>query len=331
MAGGRALSWGLLAFGLLAGLLMLGWMLWPAAPIVRPPSGNAAPSEVVEPSTPLPATDTGALMQRAREQLAAGALISPAGANAVETYLAVLQREPDHVAAVAAATEMQPVVADGIRGALAGADWAEAERLLGLLRRLAPDSVLLESLAAELAQRQTQAAAVEQARLAAAAVVEQVPAPAAAEPVSAPVPAAEPVAAPAAVAASRSGAAAVPASPAPPAEPVLPSPAAPNPPVAVAPAEPEIRETPARLLNNPPVSYPPQARRQRQEGWVEVEVRIDASGNVSEARVLRAEPPGVFDREALRTAQRWRFAPRELNGQAVASTARRRVAFSLGG
>lgn len=330
MRDGRTIGMALLALAALTGLLLIAWLLWPTAPAVPTTSDGPVPirSEVA-PAVQATA-DSAALMQRAREQLARGALIAPPGANAVETYLAVLQGEADHAAARAALIEMQPVVADGIRGALAGADWAEAGRLLALLRRLDPGSVLLDPLTAELEQRQAQAAAAEQARLVAAATPEP-PVPVAPSPDPAP---ANPPAAASAPAPAPTPAASLP-EPAPQsvadaaasAEPVLPPPTAPRP---ASPARPGVRETPARLLNNPAVSYPPQARRQRLEGWVEVEVQIDAGGTVASARVLRAEPPGVFDREALRTAQRWRFAPREVDGAPVASTARRRVAFSLG-
>lgn len=322
MRDGRVIGMALLALAVLAGVLMVGWLLWPTAPAVPTPSAAPVPmrSEVAPAE---PAADTAALMQRARDHLARGALIAPPGANAVETYLAVLQREADHAAARAALIEMQPVVADGIRGALASADWPEAERLLALLRQLDPASMLLEPLTAELARRQAEAAAVEQARLAATVLPVAPPESPPASSREALPPATASAAAPNPVPeVSPSSLAAAPA----PAEPV-PAPTAPRP---ASPVPPPVRETPARLLNNPPVSYPPQARRQRLEGWVEVEVQIDADGAVADARVLRAEPPGVFDREALRTAQRWRFAPREVDGQPVPSTARRRVAFSLG-
>lgn len=317
----------LAALGALVALLLVGWLLWPSPPTPAPAAASAPPDGAAAVEEPAPAVDSAGLMQRAREHLARGALIAPPGANAVETYLAVLQRESDHVAARAALIEMQPVVADGIRGALAGADWAEAERLLALLRRLDPGSMLLEPLTAELAQRQAQAAASEQARLAAMTTPVAAPATPVVAPASPPVSAA-PVAAASVTAPSPPppSPTSVTAAPAP-AEPVLPAPSAASP---ASPARPAVRDTPARLLNNPSVSYPPQARRQRLEGWVEVEVQIDAAGAVADARVLRAEPPGVFDREALRTAQRWRFSPREVDGRPVPSTARRRVAFSLG-
>lgn len=319
-------------------LLLLGGagLLTGCSPSPAPaPATTALPAAAATAEAPVAAMTVDTLMARARSELDAGRMIGPAGDNAVETYLAVLEREPAHPAAGAALVEMQPVVSDGIRAALARSEWAEAERLLALLGRMDPASVLRETLGAELAQRRSEAER-------------------AAEVVVAPVPVAAPVAAPAAVASAVpaprtatnppaidppvSAPVAAPSSPR--AAPgvaaagVAPDPA-PAPPVSDASAPvasaPAVSDIPARLLNNPALSYPPQARRQRIEGWVEVEVQIDASGEVASARVVRAEPTGVFDRDALRTAQRWRFAPREVDGQPVPSTARRRLNFTLGG
>lgn len=316
-----------LALAALLGIATLAVWLWPT-----PPAAPETPVAVAaDATTPAAATETDALLQRARDLLARGALIAPAGANAVETYLAILQRDATHAAARAALFEMQPVVADGIRGALAAADWSEAERLIALLGRVDPDSVLREPLAAELARRRLQAAAeaAPAAPLQAPAALPPIPAvgtpPSDAGPSPSPptIRTADTAATPASTPSPEA------AAPAP-----APAPAAPLPEPAAAPAPVvatlSAAEQPARLLNNPPLVYPPQAKRQRIEGWVEVEVQIAASGDVTQARVIRAEPPGVFDREALRTAQRWRFAPRELDGRPVASIARRRVNFSLG-
>lgn len=294
----------------------------PSPPSSSSSSGAPAQTPADDPASvltrPSAESDIERQMQKARELLADGALIAPAGANAVEVYLGVLARDPEHPAARAALVEMQPVVADGIRGALAGADWSEAERLLVLLGRLDPASVLREPLADELQRRRQQAAAEAQAALnAPSTLVPATPTPAS----TASAPARE-------VVETTTATTAAPPLPLP--ETVAPPEPAPLPVPTPAVTAAAVLEQPARLLNNPPLVYPPQAKRQRIEGWVEVEVQISDSGNVTGVRVIRAEPPGVFDREALRTAQRWRFAPRELDGRAVSSVARRRVNFSLG-
>lgn len=310
----------------------LGWWMLASPGSVAPTPATSAPlPEAGIPST-AEATEPAsaeALMQRARAQLARAALIAPIGDNAVETYLAVLQLDPEHSAARSALVEMQPVVSDGIRGALANSEWPEADRLLAMLRALDPESVLLEPLQAELSRRRAEAERL----LAQAAVLPASPSPATVAPSTLPSAATGSSGAPSAPVPAESTPESRPVAAATPPTAELPTPApvsAPPPPVAEAAPPPALSDTPARLLNNPPLNYPSQARRQRLEGWVEVEVRIDERGEVTEARVLRGEPNGVFDREALRTAQRWRFSPREVDGRPVASTARRRVNFSLG-
>src|SRR5690606_29413432 len=80
------------------------------------------------------------------------------------------------------------------------------------------------------------------------------------------------------------------------------------------------------IVAQAPPRYPPQAQRRRIEGLVEVEFTVRADGSVAAARVLRSEPEGVFDREALGAIQRWRF---EATGREVVG--RRVFDFRLGG
>lgn len=79
-----------------------------------------------------------------------------------------------------------------------------------------------------------------------------------------------------------------------------------------------------------PPRYPPAALEQRQQGKVLTELQIDASGWVTAARVVSAEPPGVFDAEALAAVRGWLFSPAlDPNGEPVASTVRVPVNFQL--
>jgi protein TonB len=83
-------------------------------------------------------------------------------------------------------------------------------------------------------------------------------------------------------------------------------------------------------VSPPHPNYPPAAARNRQDGWVEVEFTIGADGSVQNAHVTASEPARVFDREAVNAVQRAKFEPKLENGQAVASTLRRRIEFKLG-
>src|SRR5262245_14940362 len=64
--------------------------------------------------------------------------------------------------------------------------------------------------------------------------------------------------------------------------------------------------------------YPPRAKQQGIEGWVEVEFTISAAGTVKDAKVLAAEPPSVFEQAAINAIRRWRYNPKLENGVAVA-------------
>lgn len=76
--------------------------------------------------------------------------------------------------------------------------------------------------------------------------------------------------------------------------------------------------------------YPSRALSQGVEGFVELEFDISPDGNVINARVLYAEPEGIFDRAALRAISRWSFKPKVENGNNVAQyNERRRISFSL--
>ena len=48
---------------------------------------------------------------------------------------------------------------------------------------------------------------------------------------------------------------------------------------------------------------------------VSVQVSVDASGNVSQARLASAGPSKYFANQALTAARRWRFSPAEVNGK----------------
>jgi protein TonB len=87
-------------------------------------------------------------------------------------------------------------------------------------------------------------------------------------------------------------------------------------------------EPPRAVLVMKP-AYPYAARRRGVEGMVELLLHVDASGRVQSVRVLRAEPPGVFDEAARRAAGRWRYRPATKAGRPVAARIRQTVRFEL--
>jgi len=77
-----------------------------------------------------------------------------------------------------------------------------------------------------------------------------------------------------------------------------------------------------RAVSTPAPRYPADALRSGTSGEVLVELTIGTDGSVTDARVLRANPPRVFDREALNAVRRWRFEP-----ISSPTTTRRTLAF----
>lgn len=78
-----------------------------------------------------------------------------------------------------------------------------------------------------------------------------------------------------------------------------------------------------------PPLYPPRAKRMGIEGKVTVEFTITTDGSVEDAKIVQADPPGVFDRSVLRAIRRWKFLPRQVNGRAIERRARKQIVFKL--
>jgi protein TonB len=96
----------------------------------------------------------------------------------------------------------------------------------------------------------------------------------------------------------------------------------PIPPAPPTPADAPIEPTETFIKDPEPVyrpkpDYPERALRFNREGYVEVEFTIAADGSVRDVKVLKAEPPGVFDRSVLRAVAKWKFDPQLVNGVPV--------------
>ena len=70
------------------------------------------------------------------------------------------------------------------------------------------------------------------------------------------------------------------------------------------------------LVNIQP-QYPTRAAQRGIEGWCQVSFTVTAEGGVRDVVVVDAEPQGMFDRSSIRAAERFRFQPRVVNGEAV--------------
>ena len=104
-----------------------------------------------------------------------------------------------------------------------------------------------------------------------------------------------------------------------PIQPTAPATTGPAPLVPVAPpvSEPTMPGAPEaalRPLSQPSPSYPPRALEAEKEGVVRLRLSIAPDGHVSDAKVVRSEPSGWFDRAAEEGVRRWRYAPSEFGG-----------------
>lgn len=83
-----------------------------------------------------------------------------------------------------------------------------------------------------------------------------------------------------------------------------------------------------RVREMPP-EYPLDAQREGLEGWVDVEFTVAPDGTTQDLVVRNSEPPGVFERAALESVERWRFEPVMRDGRPVRQRAVLRVRFVL--
>jgi protein TonB len=70
------------------------------------------------------------------------------------------------------------------------------------------------------------------------------------------------------------------------------------------------------LVRIPP-EYPRRAAQKGIEGSVLVQFTITPTGSVTDAKVINADPPGLFDEAAIRSILRWRYNPKIEDGVAV--------------
>ncbi len=268
-------------------------------------------------------TAAGAAYQESR-------LYSPAGQNAMEYYLAVREKEPGDPAASSALIDLLPMTVIATEQSRDRADFAEARRLLGLIERTDANHPALERLRASITTAEEQLARkTEQQQLTAEqeaqrqqqlerdrAQQQQQQQAAAAQQLAQQQAAAEQAARDEAAhqEAAREDAARREAAQ----QEAARQAAAPTPAPAPAQAAAQLRP-----LSTPAPRYPQEALRSGTSGEVQVEFTVGVDGSVVNARVVRADPPRTFDREALTAVRRWRFEP-----VPAPVTTRRTIGFS---
>jgi protein TonB len=75
--------------------------------------------------------------------------------------------------------------------------------------------------------------------------------------------------------------------------------------------------------------YPPQAARNKIEGWVKVEFTVTALGTVTNAKIINSKPRRVFDTATLRALRKSKFKPLMVDGKARAQKAVQIIEFKL--
>jgi len=307
--------------------------------IIKPHQDLVAADQGSHPSTPVkpgveappPPVNVAAmsmnqLLAEARKAVNEQRLLAPAGNNAFEFYLKVLEKQPGNQVATDALRETFPVGASVAEQAINQHDFNEAQRQIDLLAKADPANYTLTILRSKLdAQRKlqdreqqlasdkekqqqlaAQKAATDKAeadRLASEtqqkALADQRAAQARAAQQQQANEARQQQAASAAGNAATAAAA-------------------------------NVGGThPAVLLRNVPPRYPTTAVRANQEGWVEVTFTITPEGSVDDVKVVDAEPRHVFDRAATEAVSRWKFQPATQDGTPVASQDKRRIVFKL--
>ncbi len=288
-----------------------------------PASPAAAPAEPAV-SAKVQSMGTDQLRDSASTALRENRMYAPAGDNAMEYYLALRDKLPDDAAVKSALTDLQPYTLIAAEQSLAREDFAEAQRLIALIEKVDPSAPALPRLkqgitsGMEVAVKRTQEETekvkkdaenrakqlVEQQRLAQQQAVEATAAQQLAARQEAARQESERLEAERQAAAKREADARAAAQQ-----------------VAAAP-KPAAAAPVLRAVSTPAPRYPADALRSGTSGEVLVELTVGTDGSVTDARVLRATPPRVFDREALTAVKRWKFEP-----IASPTTTRRTLAF----
>ncbi|MDR7068726.1 protein TonB [Pseudoxanthomonas japonensis] len=297
-----------------------------------------APGAAATPAAPPPpavsaevqAMNADALREAATKALRENRIYAPGGDNAMEYYLALRDKLPTDPGVSSALTDLMPYTLIAAEQSIAREEFTEAQRLSAIIEKADPKAPALPRLQQSIAAAQQAVAqravtdeaaktkAVEDARLkeqqrltqqadqqraTEAAAAQQLVQQQEAARAEAARQETERQATAQREAAERQAAAAR----------------------AAVPAAAAASAQSLRAVSTPAPRYPPEALRSGTSGEVLVEITVGTDGAVTNARVVRATPARVFDREALNAVRRWRFEPVD-----APVTTRRTIGFSPG-
>lgn len=269
--------------------------------------------------------DVSQLVVEARNAMNEQRYLAPAGNNAFEFYLRVLEKDPGNKVASDALRETFPFAAPSAEQAINARDFNEAQREIDLLAKADPTNFTLTILRSKLdAQRKTldkqQQQALDQEKAQQLAAQKE-----SAEKVAA----AQLAEQQKAQLAEQKKAEAARAARQPAQQAVASNPTSSDGAAAAQTQQPASTTTGAVLVRAESARYPSAARRARQAGWVLVSFTIDTDGRTSDVKVVDSQPGRIFDRAATDAIKRYRFTPAMKNGVAVASVKQQRIEFKL--
>jgi protein TonB len=90
----------------------------------------------------------------------------------------------------------------------------------------------------------------------------------------------------------------------------------------------EVDQMPMAIFKMKPI-YPYRARRLNITGKVDVKFLVDENGYVSNIKILKSTPPGIFGESVLKALASWRFSPGELDGRTVSTWVVTTIEFDM--
>jgi protein TonB len=307
------------------------------------PTATGQPAATTEAAPPPPAVsaevqamNVDQLRDAATNALRENRIYAPGGNNAMEYYLALRDKLPTDPAVTSALTDLLPYTVIAAEQSIAREEFTEAQRLAAIIEKADAKAPSLPRLKQSIASSQQavaqraldteartkaadEARVKDQQRLAQQAETQKATEAAAALQLAQQQEAARQEAARQETArreAEQREAAARQAS----------ATQAPAGGTSAAQAAPAAGSNQLRPISTPAPRYPPEALRAGTAGEVLVEFTVGTDGTVTAARVVRATPARVFDREAVAAAKRWRFQP-----VSEPVTTRRTIGFNPGG
>ncbi len=82
------------------------------------------------------------------------------------------------------------------------------------------------------------------------------------------------------------------------------------------------------LVRIPP-RYPERALANGTEGYVTLRFTVTETGSVADPEVIASDPPGYFDRSAMRAVLKWKYQPQLADGKPISVVTYTRLVFQI--